>query len=170
LKNRGGDLADNGSDNRHTPAFHAMLISREQREFQWQLIAAVVFLGCLILSGIFWVGEMRYALWGATAQAVVVGYDDVYNSNGVRASVVDIDYQYFDEAAKSVCRGSYRLYPPAIMPAPGETFAVRYMPNDAKSSVRADDDFLGPVWATIQFFALLGVGILWVRLSGWLTP
>ncbi len=145
-----------------------MLISREQREFQWQLIAAIVFLACLIFSGVFWVGEIRYAFWGATAQAVVVGYDDVYNSNGVRTSVVDIDYQYFDEGAKAVCRGSYRLYPPAAIPAPGETFAVRYLPNDANSSMRVADDFLGPVWATIQFFALVGVCVLWVRFSGWL--
>ena len=145
-----------------------MIATKEEREFQLRLIAAFVGVASLLLYGIYWVCEIRYAFWGETAEAVVTGYEDVYYSNGVRASVVDIDYQYFDEGAKAVCQGSYRLYPPAVMPAVGETFIVQYVPNDAKSSMRRDAMSPSPLWASAPLFVLAGLGVLWVGCRNWL--
>jgi hypothetical protein len=57
-----------------------MRITPAHRKFQLQLIFGFLFLVSLLFAGT----EAQFALCGATAQAVVVGVEDVYDSRGVQ--------------------------------------------------------------------------------------
>ena len=103
----------------------SVLLTPQQKKFQLQLIFVFFFLVSLFVFA----DEAYLALCQATAQAVVVGYEDVYDSHGASYPGQRIVYQYFDTGTKIVRRENYWLPGNSPMPPLGQRFDVEYLPD-----------------------------------------
>jgi len=139
----------------------------QELRFRNRLLWYCFFVVSLLFCFFYWSIEIEYDFWGAIAQARVVGFQDVFNSNGVRLQVVRVNFEYFDKESESVCLGSYYLDWNAPMPMVGEKFGVRYISREAGSAERPDDSLSSPLWATMPVVFLWGLRALSVWRGEW---
>lgn len=96
----------------------------ELAKLKWILIAGVAFL----VSGYLSFQELKYAIWGTTAEANVTR---TYETRERRTNLLAVEYTFTDDEGKS---HSERDDVPSDWPTPGATVMVQYLPGVEDSS------------------------------------
>jgi hypothetical protein len=113
----------------------------ELAKFKWILIAAIAFL----VSSYFSYRELKYAVWGATAEATVTRAAETteMGRRGRRRPMLVVEYTFSDG---STGQRSERDRVPIDWPVPEGTVTVQYLPGVAGASRLAGHSNKFAVW------------------------
>ena len=93
----------------------------ELAKLKWILFAGIAFL----LSGYFSFQELKFAVWGTTAQAEVTNTFETRNSRR-GGSLLAVEYTFTDKEGKHY---SERDDVPSSWPSPGPKVTIQYLPG-----------------------------------------
>lgn len=119
----------------------------ELKKMVWILIVVVAFL----VTGYLSFKELKYAVWGATAEATVTNTFDT--SLGRRSPLLAVEYTFTDKDGQ---QHSERDDVPIDWPEPGPKVNVQYLPGVEDSSRLEGHSAKVAVWMFLGCCVLLG--------------
>lgn len=113
-------------------------------QLKWILIAGIAFL----FSAFFAFQELKYFVWGTTAEATVT---NTFETRERRRNLLAVEYTFTDKEGQ---HHSERDDVPSDWPTPGPKVTIQYMPGVEDSSRLEGHSRTGAVWV---FFVCCGL-------------
>lgn len=132
-----------------------MEIDDDIKKFRFILVVGVLFL----LSAVFSWGELKYALSGKSADAVVLQVKQTREGGRRSSPKLSVEYQFAEEGGAS--RREYDTMPLDWKPPQDRTVKVQYLAGSPDSSRLAGNGNM--VWVYIFFGCLLALAVLLFR-------